>query len=57
MPGSSGSPVFNQNWEVIAPHHAGGDQQTNAQGDRRYVNEGILISRIKKHLGNQWPGD
>ena len=57
MPGSSGSPVFNQNWEVIALHHAGGDQQTNAQGDSRYVNEGILISWIKKQLGNQWPGD
>lgn len=56
MPGSSGSPVFNQSWEVIALHHAGGEQQTNAQGDRRYVNEGILISRIKKQLGNQWPG-
>ena len=56
LPGSSGSPVFNQNWEVIALHHAGGDQETNAQGDRRYINEGILISWIKKHLGEQWPG-
>jgi endonuclease G len=57
MPGSSGSPVFNQNWEVIALHHAGGDQQMNEQGDTRFVNEGILISWIKKHLGNRWPGN
>lgn len=32
---------------MIALHHAGGNRQTNAQGDRRYVNEGILISWIK----------
>jgi V8-like Glu-specific endopeptidase len=57
MPGSSGSPVFNQNWEVIALHHAGGDQQMNDQGDKRFVNEGILISWIKKHLGVRWPGN
>lgn len=56
MPGSSGSPVFNQKWEVIALHHAGGDQQTNDQGDRRFVNEGVLMSWIKKDLGNRWPG-
>lgn len=56
MPGSSGSPVFNQKWEVIALHHAGGDQQVNEQGDRRFVNEGILLSWIKKDLGNRWPG-
>ena len=57
LPGSSGSPVFNQNWEVIALHHAGGDQQMNEQGDTRFVNEGILISWIKKHLGSRWPGN
>lgn len=56
MPGSSGSPVFNQKWEVIALHHAGGDLQTNDQGDKRFVNEGILMSWIKKQLGNHWPG-
>lgn len=55
LPGSSGSPVFNQNWEVIAMHRAGGDQQINEQGDTRFVNEGILVSWIKRHLGNRWP--
>lgn len=55
--GSSGSPVFNNNWKVIALHHAG---KTEAEGgllinpetgERRGVNEGILIKAIAMHLG------
>jgi hypothetical protein len=38
--GSSGSPVFNQRWELIALHHAGGQQD----------NVGIRIGRILKYL-------
>ena len=55
MPGSSGSPVFNDSWQVIAIHHAGGDLQTNAKGDKRFINEGILMSAIKPDAGNFWP--
>ena len=57
MPGSSGSPVFNDLWQVIAIHHAGGDLQANDQGERRFVNEGILMSAIQTDAGNFWPGN
>jgi len=46
MPGSSGAPVFNDRWEVIAIHHAGGSLQINAQGEKRFINEGILMSAV-----------
>ena len=54
MPGSSGSPVFNDLWQVIAIHHAGGQLQVNAKGDKRFVNEGILMSAIKSDVGSLW---
>jgi V8-like Glu-specific endopeptidase len=46
MPGSSGSPVFDDNWKVIALHHAGGNLLRNQRGDRIFANEGIAISEI-----------
>lgn len=51
LPGSSGSPVFNDDWTVIAIHHAGGNLLTNTRGDRMFANEGILINHILKDLG------
>lgn len=56
LPGSSGSPVFNDQWQVIAIHHAGGDLKVNAQGVKRFVNEGILMSAIRADAGELWPG-
>ncbi len=52
MPGSSGSPVFNDLWQVIAIHHAGGTLQVNAQGLKRFINEGILMSAIRADATN-----
>jgi V8-like Glu-specific endopeptidase len=52
MPGSSGSPVFNDTWHVIAIHHSAVDTTDTAQG---YVNEGILMSAIKPDAGAFWP--
>jgi V8-like Glu-specific endopeptidase len=49
-PGSSGSPVFDMNWHVVALHHAGGDLPVNAKGETKYVNEGILFAHILKDL-------
>lgn len=52
LPGSSGSPVFNDAWNVVALHHAGGNLLKNARGDRMYANEGILVSKIL----DRWKG-
>jgi endonuclease G len=51
-PGSSGSPVFNNSWEVIALHHWGGPwlEGEDLVGAARDINEGIRISAIVKFL-------
>lgn len=44
-PGSSGSPVFNNRWELVALHHAGWIEQ-----DGRATNEGIRVPAIVARL-------
>ena len=44
-PGSSGSPVFNNEWDLVALHHAG---WSDADGEA--TNEGIRISAIVDYL-------
>ena len=44
-PGSSGSPVFNDTWDLVALHHAG-----FADGGGRATNEGIRIASIVADL-------
>jgi S1-C subfamily serine protease len=46
LPGYSGSPVFNDNWEVVALHHAGGHLKTNDKGDIRFINQAIAITYL-----------
>lgn len=54
MEGSSGSPVFNQNWEVVALHHSGSPYPPDSVGDvmrkawkgRFRVNEGVPMRAI-----------
>ena len=48
-PGSSGSPVFNDQWEVVALHHAS-VPSPDADDSYTVVNEGIRISRVLAHL-------
>ena len=55
-PGNSGSPVFDENWNCIALHHAGlkddpdaglvGMQQLNGKDGDYSANEGIWIASI-----------
>lgn len=50
MPGSSGSPVFNNDWEVVALHHSGGWLPEPSTTSTHFRNEGILISAILADL-------
>lgn len=55
-PGSSGSPVFNQDWKLVAIHHAGG-MMKGLDGHGWFINEGIYILDIiedsKEKMGNR----
>ena len=48
--GSSGSPVLNDGWEVVALHHAGGHISEPTTQRRYFRNEGILVERILDDL-------
>lgn len=50
-PGSSGSPVFNNGWDLLAIHHAGGRRVRNVWKN----NQGIRIDRIVTDLRRQIP--
>jgi V8-like Glu-specific endopeptidase len=46
--GSSGAPVFNEQWEVVALHHRWVESRT---GDHReYRNQGITIGRVRDQV-------
>lgn len=50
-PGSSGSPCFNSNWDLIALHHVGDPNWENPEW-----NQGIPIDVIASRLGNKLMG-
>lgn len=50
MPGSSGSPVFNDMWEVIGLHHAGGWLPEDSPDQLYFRNEGTTIASILEDL-------
>jgi V8-like Glu-specific endopeptidase len=56
--GSSGSPVFNQQWDLIGLHHAGGlaMQRLKGQEGTYPANEGIWIRRIINALAEAGVG-
>jgi len=52
-PGSSGSPVYNSEWQLIALHHWGGPWIDGRDGSGQHgfeINEGIRISSIVRKL-------
>ncbi len=52
QPGSSGSPVFNDQWVVVALHHAG---VPNPDKSGEWIaNEGIRISSIVKYIRDKY---
>ncbi|WPU99905.1 trypsin-like peptidase domain-containing protein [Mucilaginibacter sp. cycad4] len=50
LPGASGSPVFNSDWEIVALHHAGKYIQSPELNGPKAYNEGININRIIEAL-------
>ncbi|MGS2641792.1 DNA/RNA non-specific endonuclease [Streptosporangium sp. G12] len=48
-PGSSGSPVFNDQWEIVALHHAGVPAASH-DGLGGVINEGVRVSRLLAFL-------
>jgi endonuclease G len=57
--GSSGSPVFNDGWDVVALHHWGEPflERADSRGRKlaATVNEGVRISRIVQRIRSQLP--
>lgn len=52
-PGSSGSPIFNKEWDLIGLHHAGGPRSRLNKKEGTYdANEGIWIRAIIKAIAN-----
>jgi hypothetical protein len=50
-PGSSGSPVFDAGWDLVALHHAGSATMRRIHGEGTYeANEGIWIGKIRQAL-------
>jgi len=56
-PGSSGSPVFDNEWRLIGLHHSGGARmpQLNNAGGTYAANEGITITAIRARLAARSP--
>jgi V8-like Glu-specific endopeptidase len=46
LPGSSGAPVFDWQWRLVALHHSGGDLREPETGEEHFRNEGILLRAI-----------
>ena len=56
--GSSGSPVFNDNWQVVALHRGWQPvENVNFQGkETAYANYGTLLLNLLQHIRQQAPG-
>jgi V8-like Glu-specific endopeptidase len=50
LPGSSGSPVFDSQWRLVALHHSGGWIREPETKKQVFRNEGININRIRNGL-------
>jgi hypothetical protein len=51
-PGSSGSPAFDDNWNLVAVHHSGSDEMPRLHGGGTYqANEGIWIGAVREAIG------
>lgn len=46
MPGSSGSPLFDDDWRLVGVHHAGGNIYSPGEKSWVYRNEGVTVGRL-----------
>ena len=53
LPGSSGSPVFNDAWRAVGIHHAGGMITEPATNRKYFRNEGIRLSAVLNDLPSE----
>ncbi len=53
-PGSSGSPVFNNHWDLVGLHHSAGER--NQRTNKWVSNQGIRIDKIIAALKNNFNG-
>jgi V8-like Glu-specific endopeptidase len=54
LPGSSGSPVFDNQWRLVALHHSGGWILEPQSKSHVFRNEGININRVLKELNQSF---
>jgi hypothetical protein len=57
-PGSSGSPVFDENWDFIGLHRAGSFEMPNPDGSQGNIeaNEGLSLEEIRSEIGTTFGG-
>ena len=51
--GSSGSPIFNKSWKVVAIHHAGGLYDVDGSGRKMDANQGIIMKDVVAFLNKK----
>ena len=55
-PGSSGSPIFDDHWQLVALHHSGSRELPKLKGPGTHeANEGIWIQAVRDRLDGEQP--